>query len=585
MFRRLTSLAVVAAILTGLQALTTAADPDVVIRRAWAASDHSFEAWSNLPNGIVSPDGQWLTWVEGQNQIVRYRIRDGQRFVVTAAEKAVSISDVVWSPGSDQVAYYQSSAGSRELRVARVAGGAPRVIARTGAKDPGLIRYIPLGWSADGTGLVVHIPTTTSDDLAIVTINTGEARVFKTIPRQPNRPVFLLEADRTSVTIGRVQGTNREIIAIDIRTGREANLVRLLADDVPLAWTPDGKRLLFVSNRGGSPAVWSIEVGEGKALALPVLVWRVPGMPISGSISRDQTLYVALNRHTTTDVYTADWDPQSGKVTGLLRPAAERYATFNSAPDWSRDGERFVLQVGGPDNPDGIDLLVRSLQSSEDRIVRPQMAAFSRPRFSVDGRSVVVQGATLKPLTSGVQRIDLESGVATLLVPNGRNPAWSRDGERLFFEITPRVMMQDQRTGTTTELYRASESRRFNSAPAPDGERVAVEDDRSLLVVDVASRQVRKILELKAPERFEFPGSLAWTPDGQWLLFGKMNGSRGELWRISAQGGQPLFTGLEVPNKFIYFLRVHPDGRQLAFAIGDATLHRREIWALQNFPR
>lgn len=147
--------------------------------------------------------------------------------------------------------------------------------------------------------------------------------------------------------------------------------------------------------------------------------------------------------------------------------------------------------------------------------------------------------------------------------------------------------MQDQRTGATSELYRAVDSRdrSFTSAPAPDGERVAVVDGQSLFVVDVATRQAGRLLDLRAPKRFQFPGSLAWTPDGQWILFGTVNGSRGARWRISAQGGEPQFTGLDAPGKFIYFLRVSPDGRRLAFAIGDAPLPRREIWAIQNFAR
>jgi hypothetical protein len=146
--------------------------------------------------------------------------------------------------------------------------------------------------------------------------------------------------------------------------------------------------------------------------------------------------------------------------------------------------------------------------------------------------------------------------------------------------------MLDLRTGITEEIYKEkSWNAHFNTAPSPAGDGVAVVDGASLHVVNVKNREVKTLLEIKEPERFLFPGSLAWTPDGRWLLFGKMNGANGELWRISSEGGKLQFTGLAVPNKYIYFLRVRPDGGQLAFAIGDAILPRGELWALRHFAK
>jgi Tol biopolymer transport system component len=209
------------------------------------------------------------------------------------------------------------------------------------------------------------------------------------------------------------------------------------------------------------------------------------------------------------------------------------------------------------------------------------MTAFSRPRFSPDGRNVVVQGA-------GLFSIDLESGVATALVPGaGRTPTWSRDGMKLFYEGrvgVDSVQLRDLRTGTSETIWRGkSVNHDFNIAPSPNDDMVAMTDGPFLRVVNVMSRELRTLLEIREPEKFLFPGSLAWTPDSRWLLFGKMNGSTGELWRIAADGGTPQFAGLALPDKYIYFLRVRPDGRQLAFAIGDVTLPRGEIWELRNF--
>src|SRR5262249_45029117 len=143
------------------------------------------------------------------------------------------------------------------------------------------------------------------------------------------------------------------------------------------------------------------------------------------------------------------------------------------------------------------------------------------------------------------------------------NPVWSRDGTRLFYERGgDSVQMLDHSSGKSSEIYKApkkcldGELTNFNSAPSPDGNSVAIQDCSSLYVVGVATGERRKVLELQEPDRFLFPGSLAWTQDGKWLLFGRFGGKSAELCRVSAQGGVPESTGLLLDNKYIYFLRV-----------------------------
>ncbi len=78
-----------------------------------------------------------------------------------------------------------------------------------------------------------------------------------------------------------------------------------------------------------------------------------------------------------------------------------------------------------------------------------------------------------------------------------------------------------------------------------------------------------------------FPCSVAWAPDGLSLLFtGKPSprGSRTELWRVPVQGGEPR--KLDLTAAHIRDLRLHPDGRHIAYTAGKDRL---EVWALSNF--
>jgi Tol biopolymer transport system component len=88
---------------------------------------------------------------------------------------------------------------------------------------------------------------------------------------------------------------------------------------------------------------------------------------------------------------------------------------------------------------------------------------------------------------------------------------------------------------------------------------------------------------LRAQEAESIP-TIAWTPDGRHILYGKRGHNTRqreitELWRISTDGGEPQKLDLATSNPMLA-LRVHPDGRQIAFIAGEM---KSEIWALENF--
>ena len=101
------------------------------------------------------------------------------------------------------------------------------------------------------------------------------------------------------------------------------------------------------------------------------------------------------------------------------------------------------------------------------------------------------------------------------------------------------------------------------------------------LMVVRADGEARELYRLKEPERFYGWGTIMWTPDGRYILFVKKANEKapGELWSIPAEGGQAQNLGVAMED--LIELRVHPDGRRLAFTAGkrDAS----EIWVMENF--
>jgi Tol biopolymer transport system component len=88
--------------------------------------------------------------------------------------------------------------------------------------------------------------------------------------------------------------------------------------------------------------------------------------------------------------------------------------------------------------------------------------------------------------------------------------------------------------------------------------------------------------DLLTAQRPEWIVTVAWTPDGRQLLFGKSNisqqGQPSELWRLAAEGGEPQ--RLELTVEGLRELRAHPDGQRLAFS---SFQMRREVWTMENF--
>ena len=75
--------------------------------------------------------------------------------------------------------------------------------------------------------------------------------------------------------------------------------------------------------------------------------------------------------------------------------------------------------------------------------------------------------------------------------------------------------------------------------------------------------------------------SVAWAPDGQGVLFVKQPDPKSqttELWLVPVQGGEPR--KLDLAGPVIREVRVHPDGRRIAYTAGG---DRSDVWVMENF--
>jgi Tol biopolymer transport system component len=559
--------------------------PAEIIRHVWTGPPPADldDTWA------VSFDGQVLAYRDEQSHLAVYEFGTGQKRLLSDTLPAdQSRTRIVWSPDGSQLAYNRNATSDRvEVRIAGLKDWPVRVVMTHDSYAA------PLAWSPNSERLLVLIERGSIDEIAWLSITGGDTHTVTRLPgahRNEWQPKAILSPDGQQLAFAKVaaDGRNRDVFVSSMDGTLEARVVEHPSDDYPLAWAADGNQLLFASDRTGSTDLWAVPMAGRAPKGAARRVRRDLGRIRPLGLTRDGALYYAVNL-SLTDVFTVALDPTSGRVVGTPKPVASLFVGNNSGPDLSPDGQEIVYQVGLPGT--GIDLVFQSLQGNQQRMVHPTLQQFSRPRFDPRGRTVVVHGISGDG-TQGIFRVDMTTGEVTLLASNPpavlANPAWSRDGRTLFFERDDRaVWMLDRESNQTNLVYAfPASASNFTSAPSPDGRQVASVHGASLYVIDVRTHEAKEIMRIDKPERLhDFPGSLAWLPDGRTIIFGKTVGDKRELWRMSKDGSGLQPAGLEVERQNLYFLRVSQDGTRMAFVMGDYDIRPLEVWVMDNFLR
>src|SRR6266540_1762763 len=104
------------------------------------------------------------------------------------------------------------------------------------------------------------------------------------------------------------------------------------------AWSPDGTKIAFVSNRDGNAEVYVMNAADGSGL---VNVTNDPGSDFAPSWSPDGTK-IAFQSDRQTDFAVWAMNADGSNPTRLTDPS-----TAAGAPSWSPDGTRIAYEQGG----------------------------------------------------------------------------------------------------------------------------------------------------------------------------------------------------------------------------------------------
>ena len=438
-----------------------------------------------------------------------------------------------WSPDGRSVAFYSERDGGGIYTMTALGANVRRVV----PLKPGVLYTFSLSWARDGS--VVY----TAFDAG------GSKRIYR-VPAFGGEPACVTCAwqGMTDVRAGEVSPSGNHLAFLSGSTGPRADLyiahlptgrVRKVTNqaDVP-HWSPDGRQLLFISNRDGQADLWQLEVNPD-------------GEPVG-------------------DVR---------KLTSALGAT-----TFALAPDGK---QILAVKEESTSHLWSVPLLVSAVTELKSGIQLTSGAVRDqRGRWSADGRSIFFQSN--RRGSSDIWRVDVAGdNLIRLTTAAGSElrPRPSPQGDWVAFD------MVDTRGEFTHVMHpdgsqvRALDERWFSNYShvccadwSPDGSRLAVavvtreEPSRSTVAVVSIDRSTGTATATRLLTTLPggAPEYARWSPDGRYIVYEALTDGSWDLWivdpdapaprRLTTASGNDRFAAWQERPRAVFFLR---DGREV----------------------
>jgi Tol biopolymer transport system component len=385
---------------------------------------------------IVEIGGQGKGRVQANGTISVEAVREG--------EWAVSLGDV--SPNCKVEAPYPAAANVALGATAQVA-----LTIRCGAAGRLVVTTVVTGddYPLDGYALrVLHADGTIATDVRVPTNGTvttpglmaGQYRVLLLsvlpncvlVPPNPIAAVVLVGTS-TAVTFGvacegprRIayvggSGKNADIYVIYSNGTGSKQITTATGADLDPAWSPDGSKIAFASERDGDFEIYSMgSTGEN-----PVRLTRNSASDSRPAWSPDGSrIAFVSNRDGNSEIYVMNAD-------GTNQVRLTSNVAADSDPDWSPDGTRIAFsserEIGG--------IWVMNADGSDARRLTSNISGDYQPAWSPDGSRIAF--SRYSPTTAqGIYFVSSDGSSIVQFVQdrgNASDPSWSPDGRNLAF--------------------------------------------------------------------------------------------------------------------------------------------------------
>jgi Tol biopolymer transport system component len=394
---------------------------------------------------------------------------------------------------------------------------------------------------------------------------------FKGLPLKPQRTVRFTttEASWTSLDVSPdgktiVFDLMGDLYTVPIGGGQATQLTKGIAFDTHPRYSPDGKKILFTSDRSGSENLWWIDLEKKDTMQVtkehdqnfPSAAWTPDGNYIVYSKGKLQVQLYLVHKNGGGGTQLIS-EPANVKTIDPAVSPDGRFIYFSRRiGPWSYNAQLPQYEIG-----------VYDRYNSKTAEITSRYGSGFTPVLSPDGKWLVYgsrfedkTGLVIRELHTGdekwlaypVQRDDQES-IATMGVlpgmaftPDSKSLVVSYGGKihripidggapqdipfsaDLQLELGPRLEFKYPVSDTTYGL--ATQIR--DAVPAPDGKRLAFTALDRLYVMDYPNGRPRRLTANNFTE-----AQPVWSKDGKYIVFVTWAPQGGQLWRVAAAGG------------------------------------------------
>jgi len=345
------------------------------------------------------------------------------------------------------------------------------------------------------------------------------------------RPAWSPDGMKVAFTSNR-DGMN-EIYVMDSNGSNVKRLTNNMGEDANPSWSPDGRRILFESERDGNREIYVMDADGSNQIRLT----RNDGADVTATWSPDGSLVAfASNRDTGPpyNPYNLDIYVMNADGSNVRRIVDD--PEYDVGPQWSPDGRKILFVSGRTGNFDVFEMNAdgtgqRNLTADYDK-------ADGSPIWSLDGNNIAfsrrVEGKNQVFVMDGdgrnLKRVTNNAG-------NNEAPWWSPDSSKLVFQSDRDGNSEIYAISVDGELTQLTDDAADDLTPdwSPDGSRIAFSSNRNgkhhIYVMNADGSSLTQVTNSVGEDT-----EPSWSADGKKLVFTSLRDGNKEIYVMNADG-------------------------------------------------